>query len=281
MTHGGDELRKASPCPLCFNPIAARELRLARVLRIAPVKARLEACVGCSRISLSHAASTNSCDGSPDGSRRCTVRRRIRIRSVMFMSSMVAAGGTLWPPPLALPTLLLLLGWTDADALPLVVQVGDAVTFQLLRRSKTSIIPLVIGEEDAGSKTAGGSPTRKTQSAAAMATADGGLADGSKAPSAWAAKRVRHADDRGVKSVDEGAASPPDCNRFAKFAAASDAAPLWQRAARELAQYAAQVLVCGGTRLCAIARVSFLHPFMNCCESAANGLAITLQAPAA
>jgi hypothetical protein len=28
MHHGGDNLRKASPCPLCFHPIVARELRL-------------------------------------------------------------------------------------------------------------------------------------------------------------------------------------------------------------------------------------------------------------
>ena len=33
----------------------------------------------------------------------------------------------------------------------------------------------------------------------------------------------------------------PECNRFAKFTTASDAAPLWLEAARELAQYAAEV----------------------------------------
>ncbi|KAK9807857.1 hypothetical protein WJX72_011479 [[Myrmecia] bisecta] len=38
MTHGGDELRKASPCPLCFNPIVARELRLVRVHQVQPPK---------------------------------------------------------------------------------------------------------------------------------------------------------------------------------------------------------------------------------------------------
>lgn len=40
MTHGGDALRKYSPCPLCFNPIAARELRLACVHRVVPAKVR-------------------------------------------------------------------------------------------------------------------------------------------------------------------------------------------------------------------------------------------------
>lgn len=28
LVHGGDGLRKTSPCPLCFAPVAARELRL-------------------------------------------------------------------------------------------------------------------------------------------------------------------------------------------------------------------------------------------------------------
>lgn len=31
ITNGGDALRKASPCPLCNAPVAARELRLCRV----------------------------------------------------------------------------------------------------------------------------------------------------------------------------------------------------------------------------------------------------------
>ena len=50
VTHGGGELRKASPCPLCFNPIAARELRLTRVLRVAPAKASREAGITANRV---------------------------------------------------------------------------------------------------------------------------------------------------------------------------------------------------------------------------------------
>ena len=34
ITHGGDQLRKTSPCPLCYSQIAARELRMVRVYRV-------------------------------------------------------------------------------------------------------------------------------------------------------------------------------------------------------------------------------------------------------
>ena len=35
ITHGGDQLRKTSPCPLCYSQIAARELRMVRVYHVA------------------------------------------------------------------------------------------------------------------------------------------------------------------------------------------------------------------------------------------------------
>lgn len=38
MKHGGDNLRKASPCPLCFQPIVARELRLVKIKIVNPPK---------------------------------------------------------------------------------------------------------------------------------------------------------------------------------------------------------------------------------------------------
>jgi len=37
-THGGEELRKSSPCPLCFHQIVARELRLVSVRQVTPAK---------------------------------------------------------------------------------------------------------------------------------------------------------------------------------------------------------------------------------------------------
>ena len=130
------------------------------------------------------------------------------------------------------------------------------MTFQLLRRSRTSIIPLVIGENgEAESGSAGGSPAKQAQqhpafarkgaddasSQAASADARGPASSKSAgAASAWAAKPVSHASGPHAE-VDVAGVEPADCNRFAKFTAAQDAAPLWQRAARELAQYAAQV----------------------------------------
>lgn len=40
MNHGGNNLRKASPCPLCFQPIVARELRLVQIKIVCPPKVR-------------------------------------------------------------------------------------------------------------------------------------------------------------------------------------------------------------------------------------------------
>ena len=40
MTHGGDALRKASPCPLCTAPIVSRELRLVRAHIVEPPQVR-------------------------------------------------------------------------------------------------------------------------------------------------------------------------------------------------------------------------------------------------
>jgi hypothetical protein len=31
MTHGGEQLRRAAPCPLCYQSLVARELRLVQV----------------------------------------------------------------------------------------------------------------------------------------------------------------------------------------------------------------------------------------------------------
>ena len=135
------------------------------------------------------------------------------------------------------------------------MQVGDTVTFQLLRRSRTSIIPLVIEDDNAAPSPACNSPTVQTQdSASARSTSDavaspalfaGGRrpasAHGSPAVPVWVAKPAEYADGHHAEPAAEDAAAPPDCNRFAKFTATNDAAPLWQRAARELAQYAAQV----------------------------------------
>ncbi|KXZ43366.1 hypothetical protein GPECTOR_92g589 [Gonium pectorale] len=39
VNHGGDQLRRSAPCPLCFAPVVARELRLVRIRRAATLRA--------------------------------------------------------------------------------------------------------------------------------------------------------------------------------------------------------------------------------------------------
>ena len=34
MSYGNNSFRKVAPCPLCYNPVAARELRLVQVHRM-------------------------------------------------------------------------------------------------------------------------------------------------------------------------------------------------------------------------------------------------------
>ena len=41
LNHGGDALRKASPCPLCNAPVVARELRLVRAHTAVPPQVSL------------------------------------------------------------------------------------------------------------------------------------------------------------------------------------------------------------------------------------------------
>ena len=44
LHHGGsgNSLRRAAPCPLCFQPIVARELRLARAHAVRPAEVHLD-----------------------------------------------------------------------------------------------------------------------------------------------------------------------------------------------------------------------------------------------
>ena len=40
VNHGGPELRKSAPCPLCFTQVSARELRLVRVMQVQAAEVR-------------------------------------------------------------------------------------------------------------------------------------------------------------------------------------------------------------------------------------------------
>ena len=122
------------------------------------------------------------------------------------------------------------------------LQVGDTAAFQLLRRSRTSIIPLVIGDAGISHSSGDGSLAAEAEHLVALrgaANKGTAITDGSpRAASAWSPKA---GDPPVVINGIGGDGAVPDCNRFAKFTAASDAAPLWRRAAQQLAAYAAQV----------------------------------------
>ena len=46
VNHGGPELRKSAPCPLCFTQVSARELRLVRVMHVQAAEVRCPASGG-------------------------------------------------------------------------------------------------------------------------------------------------------------------------------------------------------------------------------------------
>ncbi|KAK9840636.1 hypothetical protein WJX81_005957 [Elliptochloris bilobata] len=136
----GASARRAAPCPLCYSPVVARELRLVRVHQVA----------------------------AP--------------------------------------------------------QVGDVLTFKLLRRPRRSILP-VEAEPDTTAAHLQPSKAGEPSAAAAWATS----ANGSAGNAAHGART----------------SGPPVYNRFSKFTAVADATPLWRGAAEALAEYAAVVMTEG------------------------------------
>ncbi|GAX85253.1 hypothetical protein CEUSTIGMA_g12673.t1, partial [Chlamydomonas eustigma] len=142
MTHGGEKLRCSSPCPLCFAPLVARELRLVSVREVKPT-----------------------------------------------------------------------------------VKVGDSVSFQLLQRSRGSIVP----------------EARCTILAATASTAEEtGVSNSLKHISSVLPSTSRAAEALPGDVFGLGA------NVFSKFSVIHDATLLWEEAARELAGYAALVTSEGG-----------------------------------
>ena len=122
------------------------------------------------------------------------------------------------------------------------MQVGDTVTFQLLKRPRSSIIPLEVSGAPADSAgvlglapPTAGDATKQQAGDASRGQNLKSVALGDVSTSAW----ERQAEGEGASGQQQ--AAVPECNRFAKFTTASDAAPLWLEAARELAQYAAEV----------------------------------------
>ena len=130
--------------------------------------------------------------------------------------------------------LLTLVGWT--------LQVGSTVTFQLLRRPRDSIIPSRVH-----SSKAEGSQEVKEGAAAGSSPPANKVSSGAKSAAAtWACKQgINGKDGTGGKG---GTVSPRGvpASLFAKYTVVSKPEPLWQVAAAELAEHAAQV----GRALC-------------------------------
>lgn len=126
---------------------------------------------------------------------------------------------------------------------------GDTVAFQLLKRPRNSIIPLEVSGAPAphpddlnGSSLMAPAAASTTKQPAGDASRgnDKGAVPGKystsqSSGSVWG--------ETGSDLSGREASAVPECNRFAKFTTASDAAPLWVEAARELAQYAAEVRI--------------------------------------
>lgn len=134
------------------------------------------------------------------------------------------------------------------------MQVGDTVTFQLLKRPRSSIIPLEVsslGDLTPAAESPPSSGSRSQQHGDTMKGQKyeqdilGGATEGQLSASVWD-RNVSAGGGRATEGDEDGflTAAVPECNRFAKFTTASDAAPLWLEAARELAQYAAEVRTC-------------------------------------
>ena len=98
------------------------------------------------------------------------------------------------------------------------------MTFKLLKRSRHGIIP-----EDPGAKEPGAHPELRPQ---ASATAAGG-------PPAWQLSQAVTATGRGGEH--DAVLGSLGYNPFAKFTPVASAPLLWEKAAQDLASYAAQV----------------------------------------
>ena len=172
----------------------------------------------------------------------CSKANALQCIIQMLCRSMTTAGGhqclDTWSPQSMLAfaaSLLNTIGWT--------LQVGSTVTFQLLRRPRDTIIPSRVhsstaegGQEAKGGAAAGSSPPAGTASSGAASAA-----------ASWACRQgIDGKDGTGAKGGPASLRGVP-ASLFAKYTVVSKPEPLWQVAAAELAEHAAQV----GKTLCA------------------------------
>ena len=210
LSHGGQALRKACPCPLCFVPIAARELRGLRFQHIkapqvGPAHARLCGCSALSTIWLPMRAWLGK--EPPDA--RSHLEPQVTCFSPGQAMHWLHGDAQL----AAVPEV------TAAAADSAVVQIGDTIALQLLQRPANSILPSMAGSSPPGSPTAG----------PASAPADPAWALGTAA--AAASSQVH----RDPPALWGGA------DTFAKFTRVHDPAPLWRESVHSLAAMGVQV----------------------------------------
>ena len=102
-------------------------------------------------------------------------------------------------------------------------QVGEDVTFKLLKRSRHGIIP-----EDPGAKEPAAHPETRPRTSAGS-------------PTVWQSSQAASADGR--EGGHDAVLDALGYNPFAKFTPVASASLLWEKAAQDLASYAAQVCV--------------------------------------
>ena len=165
-------------------------------------------------------------------------------------------------------SLLTLVGWT--------LQAGSTVTCQLLRRPRDSIIPSRVHS----SKAEGSQEVKEGAAAGSSPPAGTASSGATSAAATWACRQGINGKD---STSGKGATASPrgvPASLFAKYTVVSKPEPLWQAAAAELAEHAAQVgrtlctaFTCG-QRICALETGNSYWPGRAC---SAGGLRLLLQ----
>lgn len=114
------------------------------------------------------------------------------------------------------------------------IEVADEVEFVLLRRSRQSINPRQV---------LGPTPTPPQQSLTDKTSSDSADLRGDRNLPVWQQPSVQVSS---APAKRQSATAAELADRFSKFTIVSDAAPLWQGAAEELAHFAAQIIAEGG-----------------------------------
>jgi len=164
MAHGGEQLRRSGPCPLCYQPVVARELRLVQVRssqthsRRTPLGMPGGEDSWCAAQWWQHwCQRPGSCDSTAVSWCCIMVRATDMVLSAgplgcSARGSVSPGARQSWSRLSAVNTATQLYGaWIHVQVRQVAVPaVGSTVTFQLLRRPKGSIIPIPVTATVAG-----------------------------------------------------------------------------------------------------------------------------------